>query len=319
LTRRVVYTALIGDYEELVEQPIATSTDVPFLCFTDDASLTSSTWDVRLIEPAFSMDPVRSARAVKIRGDAALDGFEESLWIDNRVLLKVDPNVILDEWLKDADLSLAQHSFRRHLVDEFEVVSDLGYDDKSRIREQLAHYAETTPELLLRPVLWTAILARRKSPQVESTMRVWMDHVLRYSRRDQLSILHAVATTGIPITTIPLENRQSPLHEWPPASRRRARPTSTGDTSDRLEPSVYEPSVALVGRLSNTIDELTAQFSSSLQAREEQILALQALVDEQSRVAAEMRRSRSWRITHPLRQAGQVARALQRTLRRFRM
>jgi len=308
-----VYTALIGGYEDLIEQPIAANTDVVFVCCTDDVSLTSSTWDVRIIEPAFAKDPVRSARAIKIRGDAALDDFEETLWIDNRVVLTVDPNLILDDWLTDVDLALPQHSFRRHVVDEFEVVSSLGYDDKSRILEQLTHYAETMPESLLQPVLWTAIVARRKSPLVASTMRVWMDHVLRYSRRDQLSVVHAIATTGIPMKSIPLDNQQSPLHTWRPATRRQPRPVANSDTADH-----HEPSVALVGRLSIAIDEITAQFNSSLQAREQQLSALQALVDERDRAVTEMRRSRSWRVTAPLRRAGQVARALRRTLRRRR-
>ena len=47
------YTALIGSYERLQEQPEAKNTDIPFICLTDDPSLTSETWEVRLIEPAF--------------------------------------------------------------------------------------------------------------------------------------------------------------------------------------------------------------------------------------------------------------------------
>lgn len=312
LGKRVVYTALIGGYEDLVEQPIAASTDVPFLCFTDDASLTSQTWDVRRIDPALAMDPVRSSRAIKIRGTPALDGFDESLWIDNTVLLKVDPHVILDDWLKDVDFSLPQHSFRRHVVDEFEIVARLGLDDEARVSEQLAHYSATCPEVLLRPVLWTAILARRKSPLVESTMRVWMDHVLRYSRRDQLSIVHAIATTGIAFKTIPLPNHESPLHSWPTATQRRARPIATGDTF-----GLPQHSLAMVGHLSNTIDEITTQFNSSVRSREEEIVALQVLVDERDRFAAEVRRSRSWRVTYPLRRTAQAVRAVKKAVQRL--
>lgn len=309
---RVVYTALIGGYEDLVEQPVAADSETPFVCFTDDASLTSRTWEIRQIKTVFPGDPVRSARAVKICGNEYVDRFDESLWIDNTVQLRVDPTVILDEWLREADFSLPQHSFRRQVIDEFELIVRFEGDDRTRVMEQLAHYTEQLPDLLLRPVLWTAILARRKSPLVETTMRIWLDHVFRYSRRDQLSIVHAIASSGIPFKMIPLDNHDSNLHSWPHQTRRMARPP-TGDTLHR-----FQSTTALVGHLSNSIDEITSQFNASMNAREAEIARLQNLLCDHERAVEAMRRSRSWRVSYPLRMGGQVARSLRRVVRRLK-
>lgn len=61
-TKSCAYTVLIGNYEPLNEQPVAADSDLPFICLTDDRALTSSTWTVVQVEPAFPMDPIRSQR-----------------------------------------------------------------------------------------------------------------------------------------------------------------------------------------------------------------------------------------------------------------
>src|SRR5690606_12290848 len=44
--KRVVYTAIMGRYEDLVEQPMAAESDIDFVCFTDNQDVKSSTWKV---------------------------------------------------------------------------------------------------------------------------------------------------------------------------------------------------------------------------------------------------------------------------------
>src|SRR4051794_40845429 len=188
--RRVVYTALVGGYEQPLPQPVAAGSDIDFVCFTDDPELVSDEWEVRLLEPAFGADRVRSSRAVKILGHASLAAYDETLWIDQRVRLRVDPAMILADWLARGDLVVPRHSYRADVVTEFQVVLDAGLDESSRLYEQLTHYAGLRPELLQHPVPWTGILARRRTPEVDRGSEQWFRNVLRYSRRDQLSFVH---------------------------------------------------------------------------------------------------------------------------------
>src|SRR5215210_7134454 len=58
--RNVVFTALVGGYETLTEQPVAAESDFEFVCFTDDAELSSETWQ---IHPERALDEVRARRA----------------------------------------------------------------------------------------------------------------------------------------------------------------------------------------------------------------------------------------------------------------
>jgi hypothetical protein len=71
-------------------------------------------------------------------GPELLDGYDESLWIDNTIVLRTAPERILDEWLADADLAMPLHCFRDSVADEFDAVDAAGYDDPARTSEQLS-------------------------------------------------------------------------------------------------------------------------------------------------------------------------------------
>jgi hypothetical protein len=62
--RIVVYTAIFGGTDDLKDPPFVDE-DVDYVCFTDDAALTSSIFTVKLV-PGFYRDTARSGRAFKI-------------------------------------------------------------------------------------------------------------------------------------------------------------------------------------------------------------------------------------------------------------
>jgi hypothetical protein len=309
----------MGGYEVLVEQPRAASSDVPFLCLTDDPGLESDSWTVVPVEPAFDCDHVRSSRRLKILGHPTLAEFDEVLWVDNRVRLRTDPHEVLDAWLDGTDLAMPRHSFRDDLLDEFRAVLDLGYDDPTRVYEQLWHYTRERPHVLEQRPLWSAIIARRASVEVEVTMRGWFDDVLRYSRRDQLSVLAALDRTGLVCRVVELDNHASPLHEWlhPDQVRRRS------SRNDRAWRDAASPPALDARRLAEQQAEVEAE-RESLAARREELDTLHATVTQltahvrqlelavalRADEAAESRAlldalqgSTSWRVTAPLRAA----------------
>jgi hypothetical protein len=240
--RRAVYTALMGGYERLREQAAASASDVDFICLTDDPSLTSSTWRVELIDAAFPMDSVRSARTLKIGGHPVLDGYHETIWVDNRVSVVGDPNAIFDELLADCDLFLFHHSFRDLVIDEFEAVVRGGYDDPARVYEQLLHYSEAAPSVLDERAIWTGFIPRRWTPEVRRAMALWQMHVLRYSRRDQLSINLALHQSPASVRLLEHDNRRSRWHKWPTIDAALERKPATGH---RFQDSIRAPLAAL--------------------------------------------------------------------------
>jgi hypothetical protein len=80
-------------------------------------------------------------------------------------------------------------------------------------------------------------------------MRTWWEHVLRYSRRDQLSLMVALsATPGLAWRSLQLDNEESPYHRWPVAPERRH--------AMRKGAGTFGPLVEDVRRQAVRIDEL---------------------------------------------------------------
>jgi hypothetical protein len=226
-SRLVVYTALIGGDQRLREVRLAEESSADFVCFTDDPALRSDTWQVIPVEPRLPTDPVRSERYLKIVGHPVLAGYDRSLWVDNAVELLELPESFVDGWLDEADVAAPVHTSYRTVLEEAEASVDLGRDDHLRVFEQLAHYVGSSPTAVETNPHWTALLARRRTPQVEAVMTTWWEHVLRYSRRDQLSFTVVMAASGLRLRSVPLPNLRSPLHRWPEGWATRA-----GDRAD---------------------------------------------------------------------------------------
>jgi hypothetical protein len=212
--RRVVYTALFGNYEALVEQPIAKGVPgVDFVCFSD-IPRDSASWRVVVVDLPVRGDIVRSARSIKILGHEALRQFDEWLWIDNRVVLRTSPECILDSWLTGFDLAIPLHDHRSSVADEYQAVLRAGFDSPYRVREELAVLRRDLPSVLAERPLWTGLMARRPSASVDNWAATWMAMVLLYSRRDQLSVNYAIATSQLTTNIVLVDNRSSQFHTW---------------------------------------------------------------------------------------------------------
>jgi hypothetical protein len=223
---------------------------------------------VHQIEPVFPADPIRSSRRPKILAHEYLAQYDESLYIDNSVLLTAPAEVAFDQLLSStAPMAVASHSFRGSLREEFAAVVQHDLDAEWIVTEQLVDYERTAPQVLAGPTLWGGILARRHNePLVQRAMQIWWEHVLRYSRRDQLSLPPALDAARLHPLVHDLDNRRSAFHEWPENKVARSR------TRGRRVLTASQRIAALENELAMAQNEL-----------------------------AQVRSSVSWRLTRPLR------------------
>lgn len=302
---RAVCTALIGRYEPLSEQPVAAASGLPFLCFTDDPSLTSTCWEIHVVDPALPRDPVRSARRIKaLLHEYAVD-CAETLYIDNAVTLRTAPEEILDAALSQHDLALVRHTSREHVVDEFEVVADDGLDDPSRVYEQLLHYRATWPEILDERPFAAGVIARRHTGTVDATMRTWYDHQLRYSRRDQLSLNLALALHGLEHTVLELDDADNPwFSAGSPPGRRGERRTGAYRTALRPPADVVRAAERRAEEEFLRRIEAETALAGAIERLGEVQVAVEEARGERDAAQDEMSRMRStisWRLTAPIR------------------
>jgi hypothetical protein len=293
--RACVYTCLLGNYETLNEQPVSAQSSIPFICLTDDAGLQSSTWRIVKIDSFFPLDPVRSQRQIKLLPHRFLPDFELSLYIDNSVILTRRPEEIFDRYLAASEFALPLHSYRDRVLDEFIEVARLAMDDPERISEQLDHYRSSDPGALDERPYWSAIQLRRHgSPDVQRALESWVAHVLRYSRRDQLSANAAFRLAKFKPHALEIDNNESWFHTWPHAA-------------ERVRRSVRSASGLLQEKINTLGDEL-AQANLQIQRRaatigalEEELAQARVQIRRQAAAIDAMESSLSWRLTAPLR------------------
>jgi FkbM family methyltransferase len=284
-----VYTCLIGRYEKLNEQPVARDARIPFVCLTDDPDLVSETWQIVHVAPALRADPVRSQRLLKMLPYRHLPGVERSLYIDNSVVLSAPPEEVFARYLPEGSFAAPTHSYRPTVADEFAEVSATRLDNEARIAEQFAHYEASDPACLRERPFWSAILLRdHRDAHLRDVMEAWSTQVLRYSRRDQLSLNYVLREQRFDVRRIEIDNFVSWFHTWPVTVDRKAgvralRPYSPVFT-DAPFMRVMED---LFARRQAELTRDLERTRRDLAARTRDIETLWA--------------SRSWRLTAPLR------------------
>jgi hypothetical protein len=287
MNRLCVYTVLIGDYEQLNEQPISSQSDVDFICFSDNKDLTSQTWDIRYVAPIFPMDSVRSARLVKICPHRFLREYDISLYIDNSIILKKTPEDIYHNLMANDEIEMVsiKHSFRETVLDEFVAVIQFQLDNINILLEQLNAYSLICPDVLNeKPFSNGFILRRHNNHQVIQVMEEWIAHVFRYSRRDQLSLNYCLKNKKLNLYAIDVDIRNSEFCQGDMSTGR-----DTKKTRD----------LALLSTISNylTVNSTSAQ----LRKKEQLIQTLSVQLSEKEHLLSELYSSRAWQAIRVLR------------------
>ncbi|WP_152643139.1 glycosyltransferase domain-containing protein [Rhizobium nepotum] len=212
-----IYTVIIGDGYVLPE--INCDHEADYFCFTDQPNLQSNGWLLIPCEPILSLDLPRSSREQKIRPHRYLQSYQRSIYIDPSVRLMASAEKVW-QYLIPNDRTLFGcfwHSFRETLSDEIEAVRTAGLEH-SHVLSELQILIETkyTSALSSRP-LWGGFIARRHmSPACIEAMEQWFSYVLRYSRRDQLTMPLAMSRLDDSFVFVRKEDiNHSPIHRWP--------------------------------------------------------------------------------------------------------
>ena len=179
------------------------------------------------------------------------------------------------------------------MLDEFlEIAHDDGFDDQSRIFEQLNHYAFDSAETLQEKPYWTGLLLRdHRNSAVRNMLETWAAHVFRYSGRDQLSVNLAFRQSGLTPQVLETDDFSSWLHSRlaasPPDHRKRTKSVNAlGLSIARVRQA--EQSLGGQGRNHQApLDELKRYGAAQLRALDEEILSLNGALEQQQALNVE--------------------------------
>lgn len=114
---RVIYTALFGGYDQL--QKFKISPNIDYVCFTDNLNIENNGWKLTLFENLDGLSSVDLNRYCKFNAHKLLSEYENVIYVDSNVQLKIDHEELF-EVANGHEFLLLKHSERSSLKDELE-------------------------------------------------------------------------------------------------------------------------------------------------------------------------------------------------------
>jgi hypothetical protein len=198
----VIYTAITGKYDQLMEHPELDRQGLQCLAFLD-AEQPSQTWIVRKLVAICGSNRL-NAKYYKVLSHVSVPDVACSLWIDGSIDICPETSVVnlADSFLSGADIAVFAHAQRYCLYQEAAHCIHRRKDDREVIRRQVFRYTqEGVPAN--RGLAECSILLRRHTKQMREFNELWWKEILAGSVRDQISFPYVAWKTGVRVNYIP--------------------------------------------------------------------------------------------------------------------
>jgi hypothetical protein len=202
MTKRVVYTAIFGGYDNLLAiEPEYIESGIDYLCFTDNRLLRSNTYQI-IILPVNPLGPILANREIKIKVCDFLPSYQESIYIDGNQKVQGKLSELF-RYIKDSQDYFAafQHSRNSCLLNEASDVIRRGQANVEVVSKQIARYREEGfPEGL--GLAWNGLLIRRHTSELAALSEKWYQELENGCHRDQLSLMYVLWKYGYTLNTL---------------------------------------------------------------------------------------------------------------------
>jgi prepilin-type processing-associated H-X9-DG protein len=194
--KRVVYTAIFGNYDELSPAPPC-HCGMEFICYTDNPDLASPGWRVIVAEATSNDDPALNNRYYKILAHRHLGLYAHSLYVDGHVTLRRCPCALFDRYLDEALIAVPYHKDRNCIYEEAQYcLLDRKVSPEAMRAQTDAYAAEGFPQRY--GLTENGVLLRNHgNPHVAAAMEMWWQEYCNRTRRDQISLPFVLWKTGL--------------------------------------------------------------------------------------------------------------------------
>lgn len=189
--RIVVYTAIAGGYDSL-KLPHLLDPRFDYVVYADRPLPDTGVWQVRAMT-WLDADPTRSCRFVKTKPHVLLSEYDYAIWIDSNVMIVGDLFPLFSAFAHSGlPVGGIYHPFRQTIQEEFAACRRR--DDEALMRRQIDAYRKGGGGGVLLET--NLMMFDLRDTGTASFLDVWWREIDRRSRRDQLSVGHALAETG---------------------------------------------------------------------------------------------------------------------------
>ena len=194
MNKKVVYTSVFGNYDDVVEPKLPEGWD--WKCFSEQNSL-----------PIYE-DNMRNAKRYKILPHRFLKEYEISIYIDGNYIIKRDVNELVDRYLNDVNAVFHNHNSqpaydkRNCIYDEAKTILMFGEKNMKITPERGMKNYKDNPEIIVNQmkrytndnypeqnglITGGVILRRHNEKDCIKVMEDWWKEIRYGSKRDQLS------------------------------------------------------------------------------------------------------------------------------------
>lgn len=181
----IVYTSITGNYDELNE-PLVKSSNIEYVCFTNNRNLTSKVWNIEYISSEILND-MYLAKRVKLFPDEFLSGFNTSVWVDGKFQIVGDINEYIMLYQKTKPILCFPHFERACVYEEAAKCIADGIGNKEDIVHQVANYERQRYPFDNGLYEMGCIVRNHNDEEVKKMMFSWWEEIRKYSFRDQIS------------------------------------------------------------------------------------------------------------------------------------
>ena len=193
--RFVVYTALFGDYDDLIDPPEKFE-GCDFVCFTDQKHLKSDVWEIRLVEEC-DLSPNMMNRRYKILPHLYFPEYERSLYVDANISILKNPKDLSDKYLSQFSFVAPKHFARDCLYDEAKECIVLMKDKTNNIKKQMKRYKEAGLPSQFGLSENNILLRQHSKKSITALMEGWWRELQKETKRDQLSLPFVLWQLGL--------------------------------------------------------------------------------------------------------------------------
>jgi hypothetical protein len=187
----IIYSSLFGRYDQPF--PAFKHKGVSWILFTDTPEVEAPGWTIHGVTPRFD-NPRTESKYWKTHPPSGV-----SVYIDCHVHIHDGRFIeMANKSLENGELCLWPHTERNCIYDEAEVCVRRGLDKNALNQVNLYHQTLDYPK---NNGLWMGgVIGRKSTVNVGRFNTTWWSHVLRFPKRDQLSLPVAIQEANIKVT-----------------------------------------------------------------------------------------------------------------------
>lgn len=191
MNKKVIYTAIFGDYDELLE-PKYIDNNIDYICFTNNLNIKSGKWRVVQITDFNGVtDNAKLNRIYKFMPHKFLSEYDESLYIDGNIkICGKSLSIAFNSALKESSISIPPHAERDCIYDEALICLEIGKGDPELIKKQIVFYQNEAYPVRYGLYENNVIFRKHNSAEIIKVMEQWYLMINKFSGRDQLSLCY---------------------------------------------------------------------------------------------------------------------------------